>query len=148
MTKKQFCRDCKHLERDGMFGIFCGVGGNNTKYDCQKYEKRSDRMTENKQFIEPNKECRVIKNTKTGEIATYYDTEDGLIFLKWLNNLSNENEKLKQSKKGQELEIVRLHHLADAMSGVLRELGIYDVYNKEQIDKVKKRVEGNNRMIL
>ena len=51
-------------------------------------------MTE-KRFIEPDKECRVIKNTKTGETATYYDTIDGLMFLKWLNNLSDETEKLK-----------------------------------------------------
>ena len=61
-----------------------------------------------------------------------------------LNKLSDENEKLKKSKKGQELEIVRLHHLADAMSGVLRELGIYDVYNKEQINKVKKELKQPN----
>ena len=58
-----------------------------------------------------------------------------------LNSLSEENEQLKQQKKGQELEIVRLHKLADAMSGVLRELGIYDVYNKEQINNVKKRLD-------
>lgn len=50
-----------------------------------------------KRFIEPNKECRVIKNTKTGETAIYYDTEDGLMFLKWLNNLSDENEQLKDA---------------------------------------------------
>lgn len=60
-------------------------------------------MTE-KRFIEPNKECRVIKNTKTGETAIYYDTEDGLMFLKWLNNLSDENEQLKKTIK----EVVEL----------------------------------------
>ena len=60
---------------------------------------------------------------------------------KWINNVFNENEQLKQLIKGQELEIVRLHHLADAMSGVLRELGIYDVYNQEQINKVKKELQ-------
>ena len=48
-----------------------------------------------KQFIEPHEDCRVIKNIQTGETATYYDTEDGLMFLKWLNNLSDENENLK-----------------------------------------------------
>ena len=37
---KQLCKNCKHLETDGMFGIFCGVGGDNTKYDCPKYEKK------------------------------------------------------------------------------------------------------------
>ena len=50
------------------------------------------------------------------------------------------NEKLKKYNKGQELEIRRLHNLADAMSGVLRELGIYDVYNDEQIENVKRRL--------
>lgn len=39
MTAKQLCKNCKHLETDGMFGIFCGVGGDNTKYDCPKYEE-------------------------------------------------------------------------------------------------------------
>ena len=58
-----------------------------------------------------------------------------------LRTLQKENEQLKQQKKGQELEIVRLHKLADAMSGFLRELGIYDVYNKEQINNVKKRLD-------
>ena len=48
-----------------------------------------------KRFIEPDKDCRVIKNVQTGETATYYDAEDGLMFLKWLNNLFNENEELK-----------------------------------------------------
>ena len=41
MSKKQLCGDCKHLEHDGMFGIFCGVRGDNTKYNCSKYEERS-----------------------------------------------------------------------------------------------------------
>lgn len=62
-------------------------------------------------------------------------------FHKRMMELEKENEQLKQQKKGQELEIVRLHKLADAMSGVLRELGIYDVYNKEQINNVKKRLD-------
>lgn len=55
--------------------------------------------------------------------------------------LDSENEQLKSTIKGQELEIVRLHHLADAMSGVLRELDIYDVYNQEQIMKVKEKLQ-------
>lgn len=40
MTEKQLCKNCKHLEHDGMFGIFCGVMGNNRNYDCLKYEKK------------------------------------------------------------------------------------------------------------
>ena len=54
--------------------------------------------------------------------------------------LKQENEQLKKYNKGQELEITRLHNLADAMSAVLRELGIYDVYNDEQIENVKRRI--------
>lgn len=57
-----------------------------------------------------------------------------------LNQVAEENEKLKKYNKSQELEIVRLHNLADAMSVVLRELGIYDVYDDEQIENVKRRI--------
>lgn len=60
-----------------------------------------------------------------------------------LGNLEEENEKLKQINKGQELEIVRLHKLADAMSSVLRELGIHDVYNRNQIENVKLQINYN-----
>lgn len=52
-----------------------------------------------KRFIEPYKDCRVIKNIHTGETATYYDTEDGLMFLKWLNNLFDNNEELYEEIK-------------------------------------------------
>jgi len=59
-------------------------------------------------------------------------------------DLLNELHETLQSKneiiKGQELEIVRLHGLADAMSGILRELGIHDVYNQEQIMKIKEKL--------
>lgn len=51
--------------------------------------------------------------------------------------LKKENERLKKVNKGQELEITRLHNLADAMSGALRELGVYDVYDNEKIDEIK-----------
>lgn len=39
LYEKQSCSNCKHLEHDGMFGIFCGVGGNNKNYNCPKYEE-------------------------------------------------------------------------------------------------------------
>ena len=57
--------------------------------------------------------------------------------------LKEENERLKRINKGQELEIVRLHKLADRMSGVLRELGIYDVYDDETIEEIKNKVKGD-----
>lgn len=68
-------------------------------------------------------------------VDTYY-TVDGAVDL--MNELNDENEQLKRINKGQELEIVRLHKLADAMSGALRELGVYDVYDKQQIENRKK----------
>lgn len=58
-----------------------------------------------------------------------------------LNKLHNEKEQLKRINKGQELEIVRLHKLADAMSGALRELGVYNIYDKQQIENRKKENE-------
>ena len=58
-----------------------------------------------------------------------------------LNALHEENQSKDKIIKGQELEIIRLHGLADAMSGALRELGVYDVYNKEQIQSVKERLK-------
>lgn len=61
-------------------------------------------MTE-KRFIEVYEDCRVIKNTQTDETATYYDIEDGLMFLKWLNNLSDENELLKQENQSLYVDI-------------------------------------------
>ena len=51
MIAKRLCKNCKHLETDGMFGIFCGVGGDNTKYDCSKYERKEvRRMTKKNNF--------------------------------------------------------------------------------------------------
>ena len=91
-------------------------------------------MTENKRFIIDDVGTLIDIQTRNT-----YDYVSDVCPL--LNELNDENKQLKQQKKGQELEIVRLHHLADAMSGVLRELGIYDVYNKEQINNVKKRLD-------
>ena len=90
---------------------------------------------------ELNKQTEITTNL--GDFREFI-TKEQVKLNKDYNRLKEENKKLKQSKKGQELEIVRLHHLADAMSGVLRELGIYDVYNKEQIDKVKKELKRND----
>ena len=48
-----------------------------------------------KRFIIP-KGYRVIKDNVTNECATFYDNNDGEIFLKWLNELHEENGQLKQ----------------------------------------------------
>lgn len=42
MTEVQYCKNCKHLSTDGMFGLICDVCGDNRNYDCPKYEKRGD----------------------------------------------------------------------------------------------------------
>lgn len=98
-----------------------------------------------KRFEIYDEESGYVRDNKTGNIYDACGGGDGFPFvINEYHKLQKENEKLKQSKKGQELEIVRLHHLADAMSSVLRELGIYDVYNKEQIDKVKKELQRND----
>ena len=69
------------------------------------------------------------------------ETEETLnILYDKYSSLKKENKKFKEYNKSQELEIVRLHKLADAMSGVLRELNIYDVYNEKQINSVKKKL--------
>lgn len=70
-----------------------------------------------------------------------FEKFDGDMILKKQCELEKENEKLKGYNKSQELEIVRLHKLADAMSGVLKELGVYDVYDEEQINSVKEKLK-------
>ena len=85
----------------------------------------------------------VLEDNLTGD-AFQFTNEYHRSICELLNKLNDENEQLKKSKKGQELEIVRLHHLADALSGALRELGIYDVYNKKQLYKVKKELQRND----
>ena len=87
------------------------------------------------------------ENEELKELRDYFERKKYEYHNKWnlahLDNINlrKENEQLKKYNKGQELEIVRLHNLADAMGAVLRELGIYDVYNDEQIENVKRRVK-------
>jgi len=89
---KQLCKNCKHLETDGMFGIFCGVGGDNTKYDCPKYEKVR-KMTE--------KRFTIVVTGSDGSFH-YWDkfTDERITSTleleNKLNELSDENEKLKE----------------------------------------------------
>lgn len=42
MTKKRFCKDCKHLGIDWRFGLICKVDGNNENSDCPKYEEKGN----------------------------------------------------------------------------------------------------------
>lgn len=51
MTVIQFCKNCKHLGLDGMFGLICDVNGNNKNHDCPKYEEKGvERMTEKNSY--------------------------------------------------------------------------------------------------
>lgn len=75
------------------------------------------------------------------------ETEETLnILYDKYSSLRKENEKIKEYNKSQELEIVRLHKLADAMSGVLKELGVYDVYDEKQINSVKEKLNKSDNM--
>ena len=91
-------------------------------------------MTENKRYklvIDEDTDAEnvldIVENRK-------YNSIDDIVDL--LNRVES-------IQKGQELEIVRLHNLADTMSAVLRELGIFNVYNQEQIDRVKKKLKSD-----
>ena len=99
-----------------------------------------------------------MKKLKKQDREDRYEYDDGLCWdmgnyeellspLQTVERL-NKQHQLIQSKdriiKGQELEIKRLHGLADNMSGVLRELGVYDVYDREAIDEVKMRIIFND----
>lgn len=42
MTEIRYCKNCKHLGLDGMFGLICDACGDNRNYDCSKYEKDGD----------------------------------------------------------------------------------------------------------
>ena len=91
-------------------------------------ENGSAIMTE-KRFIEPYEDCRVIKNIQTGETATYYDTEDGLMFLKWLNNLSDENEEFKKA-------LVELKEIGDYQEGRIKELSDENEQLESELKKI------------
>lgn len=103
-------------------------------------------MTENKRFkahifddgVNERYPDGIIDNENDENVIRNYQYISSL-----LNELHNEKERLKRINKGQELEIVRLHKLADAMSSVLRELGIYDVYDDGMIEEIKNKVKGD-----
>ena len=63
-----------------------------------------------KRFIIPD-ELRVIRDTETGEEAIFFDTEDGLLLEKWLNEQHEEIIELREA-------MMRL--MGEMMSGGLR----------------------------
>ena len=88
---KQLCENCKHLETDGMFVIFCGVGGDNTNYDCSKYEQK---MTEKRYYIGNGKNCTICDNSKGG--SDFFNMLTQFQAVDELNRLHEENKQLKQ----------------------------------------------------
>ena len=77
-----------------------------------------EQLTE-KRFVIPN-QMRVIKDTITGEEATFYDTEDGLLLKEWLNALAKENEQLKGEVAHYKLILMSLEQQAKRMSSIRR----------------------------
>lgn len=98
----------------------------------------SDEKRANNLCNKLNGQSELIKRLKT---IREEQTKTILKQKRKIKELEKENEKLKGYNKSQELEIVRLHNLADAMSGVLKELGVYDVYDEEQINSVKEKLK-------
>ena len=105
MTKKQLCRDCKHLEHDGGCGIWCGIGGNNRNYDCRKFEKKEkisyktipkkqliNNCEKNKRFVQNNN--LVMQNNEVYVVCGNEHSAD--VITTALNELIKENEELKQ----------------------------------------------------
>lgn len=48
---KRYCKDCKHLGLDGMFGLICDAKGNNKNYNCPKYEEKKMTLNEFKKLL-------------------------------------------------------------------------------------------------
>lgn len=62
---------------------------------------------------------RVIKKTANGESAVFYDKEDGQTFLKWLNELTEENEQLKKENQSLKEEKELLKNKLDRIEDIL-----------------------------
>ena len=76
------------------------------------------------------------------ELNGYYTMSDEQILglLNEYDDLSDECEKLENINRGYELENIRLHHLANRMSGALRRIGVYDCYDDDQVESVRNKL--------
>ena len=68
MTGIHYCKNCKHLGLDGMFGLICDVNGNNKNYDCPKYEEKGEGMTEKRKVT-------IVVEDDFGRVQTAIKTE-------------------------------------------------------------------------
>ncbi len=88
-------------------------------------------MTE-KRFTIP-KGYRVIKDNVTDKCATFYDNDDGETFLKWLNELHEENQKLQNELETYKSGNVVLKKTLDKYEKVMRK---YELDSVEKLDQV------------
>lgn len=114
---KQLCRDCKHLETDGMFGIFCGVGGDNTKYDCPKYEGMAAKRFKYVEFT------RNILSFDDNGVCKFFKEQE---FEDWLNELNEENTHLKLENEQLKKLNIPIDEIKDTVSDYRgRIIGVY-----------------------
>ena len=83
-----YCKNCKHLDRDGMFGIFCAVGGNNKNYNCSKYEEK-EKLRFTIEVDDENFAQILDNNVQIGQYNV----------CKLLNKIVNENKQLREEIK-------------------------------------------------
>ena len=136
---KRFCKNCKHLQHDGMFGIFCGLlGGNNKNYDCSKYEEKISKRFKlsmvalnNPNAIRDNGEPLTQKQVV--EILNSFADENG--------QLKEENKRLKTLKRcyynNLESYVEALHEEYDKADGDLKaalSVVLSKKYNCEELE--------------
>lgn len=134
MTKIKYCKNCKHLGHDGMFGLICDVNGDNTKYDCPKYEEDGgDGMIE--RFVIDTSEKNVKMRDKQYNCFYVFidDMENIEIFCKRLNELQKQNDDLKRQNKRRKKKIK--HHRV-----VIEELGSSIMGYKGQLKKLQSQI--------
>ena len=124
MTEKQLCSNCKHLEHDGMAGIWCSVHGNNKNYDCPKFEYNC------KRFIAVSDD--LIKDNKYDSLKNNVFVADMLNCLIEENKeLKEENEYLKIRFKEERDTAMRLGSQCDTLTIQNQELK--DKYNEQSV---------------
>lgn len=159
MTKIQYCKNCKHLGHDGMFGLICDVNGDNTKYDCSKYEEDGDDGMTEKRF---KNNGTLIFDNKTplntfevvDKLNALHEENQSLKFQldECRNNklfsrrqLEKENEQLKQSYKEFEDEC---QSTFNAMSRKQNDLYRKNFKLKEENEQLKKAITTTDELLM
>lgn len=124
MTEIPYCKNCKHLSTDGMFGLICDVCGNNKKYDCPKYEK-----TEKVTFEEEIRKIADILNIING--VTNKDNNNKITEKRFTHEKWYDERKIKEN--GELFAIVDVYNQADKICNRLNELFDENEQLKERI---------------